>query len=149
LNLSITFTSTPAIVMRSYRACHRTAYIVRWVMAVVAVLAGVATRAPFLVALGLGSFAFAELSVRRQLQPYLSGPREVTITMTDEEYRTQGPDRATARTWSTFTKVNRVGAFWVLRISNMAALAFPADALNEAQTKQFVAFVSEKGLYRT
>lgn len=146
MNLSTTFTSTPAIVMQSYRACHRTAYVARWVIAVTAVVVGALTRDLVLVALGFVGFAIAEYSVRRQLQPYLAGPRGVTITMTDDEYRTQGPDRATARTWSTFTKAKKVGAFWVLRVSNMAALAFPAAALDAEQTAQFTAFLKAKGL---
>ena len=134
--------------MRSYRACHRRTYVLRWVVTLGAVVIGTATGDRTLIVIGLALFAFLEFSVRRQLQAYLSGDREVTITMTDDEYRTQGPDRATARTWSTFTKVERVGEFWVLRVSNVAALGLPTAVLDEQQTSQFVAFLREKGLYK-
>jgi hypothetical protein len=148
MELSTTFTTTPKTVLQSYRACHRTAYVVRWVAAVGLVVLGIARADLVPVVVAIAFFAFAEWSVRRQLKPYLSGPRTVTLTVTDEEYRTQGADRATARTWTAFASVRRVGAFWVLRISNMAALGLPADALDEKQTADFVALMRAKGLVK-
>ncbi|NUS57715.1 MAG: hypothetical protein HOV66_23090 [Streptomycetaceae bacterium] len=68
------------------------------------------------------------------------------MTMTDTEYATAGPDRATSRTWTTFTKVSTRGAFWVLRISSQSAMALPRAALDEAQTAVFIAAMKEKGL---
>jgi hypothetical protein len=96
MELSTTFTTTPKTVLQSYRACHRTAYVVRWVAAVGLVVLGIARADLVPVVVAIAFFAFAEWSVRRQLKPYLSGPRTVTVTITDEEYRTQGADRATA-----------------------------------------------------
>jgi hypothetical protein len=97
MELSTTFTTTPKTVLQSYRACHRTAYVVRWVATVGLVVLGIARADLVPVVVAIAFFAFAEWSVRRQLKPYLSGPRTVTVTITDEEYRTQGADRATAR----------------------------------------------------
>jgi hypothetical protein len=77
------------------------------------------------------------------------GPRTVTVLMTDGEYRTEGPHRATARTWSNFHRVERVGASWVLRLSNAAALALPTSALDRDQTDAFEDVVRSKGLLRT
>ena len=134
------------MILRSYRACHRTAYIGRWVLGIGAVIVGVAIQSPGLVVAGLVGWFVMEFSVRRQLRDYLGGPREVTLTMTEDEYKTQGPDRATARTWSTFHNVSRVGAFWVLRISNVAAMAIPVEALDAEQTEAFEALVRRKGL---
>jgi len=109
---------------------------------------GLVARDVVPVLIGIALFAFAELSVRRQLKPYLSGPRSVTVTITDEEYRTRSLDRATVRNWTTFTGVRRVGQFWVLRISNRAALGLPANALDEQQTADFIRLISAKGLLK-
>jgi uncharacterized membrane protein YphA (DoxX/SURF4 family) len=98
---------------------------------------------------GAGFFLLRERSVRRQLAPYLVGEREVTVTMTDTEYRTQGPDRSTSRTWTTFRSVSRVGDFWVLRVSPQMAMGLPVAALNDQQTTAFLALLREKGLDRT
>ena len=146
LPIETTFTSEPKMIMRSYRACHRTTYVTRWVLAIGAVIIGLATRSPGLVGAGVIGWIAMEGTVRRQLRDYLAGPREVTLTITEDEYKTQGPDRATSRTWTTFQKVSRVGEFWVLRLSNVAAMAIPADALDAAQTEAFVALMQRKGL---
>jgi hypothetical protein len=66
--------------------------------------------------------------------------------MTDDEYRIQGPDRASASTWTTFTGVRRVGNFWVLRISSMAAIGLPTNALDAAQTAAFEGLMRSRGL---
>lgn len=110
------------------------------------VVLGVATWDVVPVLIAAAYFAFAELSVRRQLKPYLSGPRTVTVTISSEQYRTESSDRTTARTWTTFTKVRRVGQFWVLRISNLAALSLPVGALDESQTAEFPDLMRAKGL---
>src|SRR3954467_9631989 len=107
--IATTFTPAPRTVLRSYRASHRRAYLVRWVLSSALVVEGLWTLSPIVSAAGVVFFALAEFSVRRQLRPYLRGPRSVTVTMTDDEYRTQGPDRATTRTWTTFQGVRRVG----------------------------------------
>lgn len=87
-----TFVTTPAMVLRSYRACARRRYV---------------------------------------------------------QYRTQGPDRSTSRTWATFRSVSRVGDFWVLRVSPQMAMGLPVAALNEQQTTAFLTLLQEKGLDRT
>ena len=120
----------------------------RWVIAILLVGVGIASRSVAPAVIGVAYFVASELWVRRQLRDYLTGVRTVTVTMTDEEYRTQGPDRATARTWTTFQRVGRVGDFWVLRISNAAAMSLPVSALNSQQTSEFEALVRRKGLLR-
>ncbi|MCD0482344.1 hypothetical protein LO771_07940 [Streptacidiphilus sp. ASG 303] len=162
MDITATFTTTPATVMASYRALGRRGYVQRWLVSAgcVAVgLAGVAAslsgaRTPpwpgaVLAAWGVVFFALRERAVRRRLAPYLKGTREVTVTLTDTEYRTQGPDRATSRTWTTFRSVSRVGDFWVLRMSPRAGMALPAAALDADQTLAFTAAMREKGLLRS
>lgn len=160
MQITTTFVTTPATVLRSYRACARNGYIQRVAVtiglmatgaaAVVAGLVAVPDVVPIgaaLVLSGGGFFLLRERSVRRQLAPYLKGAREVTVTMTDTEYRTQGPDRATSRTWTTFRSVSRVGGFWVLRVSPQMAMGLPVQALDEQQTAAFLELLQEKGLY--
>ena len=142
----VTFTSDPKLVMRSYRAAHQWAFLFRCGASVVTVLLGVSTRSIGVTALGVAVFVIGEVAVRRQLRPFLQGVRQVTLTMTDNEYKTEGPDRSTSRTWSTFNRAKRVGDFWVLRVSTAAALAFPASALNESQTEAFKSLLRAKGL---
>ncbi|WP_031520932.1 YcxB family protein [Streptomyces sp. NRRL F-5123] len=158
--ITTTFVTTPDTVLRSYRACARSGYIQRVVVTgglmaagVVVMIAGfVAARAAVpvgavLVVYGAGFFLLRERSVRRQLAPYLGGAREVTVTMTDTEYRTQSPDLATARTWRSFRSVSRVGDFRVLRLSPRMAMGLPVEALDERQTAAFLELLREKGLY--
>jgi hypothetical protein len=150
VEISTTFEATPKAVMRSYRACHRRAYAIRWAVTIALVVVSVVivhNLGPALV--GVAYFVLSELSVRRQLKPYLAGPRTVTITMNDQEYRTDTGDRATARTWTTLTNVSQVGGFWVLRISNAAAMAFPLAALDATQTSAFEDLMRGKGLLAT
>lgn len=127
-------------------ACHRSRYVFRWVFAVGLAVLGLATADLVPILISVAYFAFSEVSVRRQLKPYLSGPRQVIVTMTDDEYRIKGPDRASTSTWTIFTKVTKVGQFWVLRISNMAALGLPIGALSDAETAEFEQLVRSKGL---
>ncbi|MEV0738144.1 hypothetical protein AB0I51_19685 [Streptomyces sp. NPDC050549] len=118
--------------------------------AVAAGLAGVSGAAGpgvMLMLSGAGFFLLRERSVRRQLAPCLGAEREVTVTMTDSEYRAEGPDRATSRTWTTFRSVSRVGDFWVLRVSPRLAMGLPVTALDDQQTAAFVELLREKGLY--
>jgi hypothetical protein len=147
--------------MRSYRACHRRGYRNRIALVATSVTVGLVEAAigvafkPSLlwpgVALalyGAGFFLLRERAVRKQLAPYLKTTREVTITLTDAEYRTQGPDRSTARTWTTFSNVSRVDDFWVLRVSPQMAMGLPTSALDDQQTAAFVSLINEKGLNR-
>ena len=148
MEIATTFTTDPKSVLRSYRACHPAGVAVRSVLAVALVLLGIFEQSIFQVVFGVFVFAFGEISVRRQLKPYLQAPRTVTVTMTEDEYKTQGPDRATSRTWTTFQSVRRRGEFWVLRISNAAAMALPTAALDAEQTGAFEALMRRKGLLK-
>ncbi|MFE2063768.1 hypothetical protein ACFXDH_15385 [Streptomyces sp. NPDC059467] len=159
--ITTTFVTTPAMVLRSYRACSRRGYVQRVAISTGLLLVGgglcvagatVPDGVPagtVLVLWGAGFFLLRERSVRRQLAPYLAGERKVTVTMTDTEYRTQGPDRSTSRTWTTFRSVSRVGDFWVLRVSPQLATGLPVAALDEQQTAAFLTLLREKGLDRT
>ncbi len=144
--LSTTFTITPRDVLQSYRAIARRAYLTRCVGSLAAVVVGILTRAPLLVALGVAWYVIAEAWVRRQLRRHAPEPRTVTVTITEDEYRVQGPDATTSRRWAMFESVQRVKDFWVLRISNVAGMALPADALDAEQTAAFEDLVARKGL---
>jgi hypothetical protein len=146
--ISATFTATPQLVLRSYRACHPLAFALRWALVSLEVLVGVVLRSWILVALGVLVAVVGSRSVRRGLRPYLDAPRDLTITMTDEEYRVAGLELPTSRTWTTLRTVRRRGDFWVLRISAAAAMAFPAAVLDDDQTAAFVALMGRHGLLR-
>lgn len=152
--ITTTYVSTPGMVLRAYRACSRRGYRTRLILTSLLVAVGVGMAATgqlvqgiLLAGWGAVVYLLAERSVRRQLAPYLTGAREVTVTMTDTEYRTQGPDRATSRTWTTFRSVSRVGDFWVLRVSPQAAMGLPVAALDDDQTAGFIELLRRKGLY--
>lgn len=157
--ITTTFVTTPATALRSYRACARRAYTRRVAVSIGAVGIGLAAVAAGLAGVtratvpgatlafyGAALFLLGEGVVRLQMRPYLKKPRTVTVTMTDAEYRTQGPDRATSRPWTTFRSVSRVDDFWVLHVSRRAAMALPVAALDEQQTATFLELLREKGL---
>ena len=146
--ITTTYIGTPRMTMRSYRACNRFWYAARVLFSAFFLLLGFAGRSWFLGCIGVAYFAGVELWVRRQLRPYLKGPRTWTITITEGEYRTQGGDRATMRTWTTFTRVYRRRDFWVLKLSPAMAMAFPVAVLDEVQTERFTALMKSKGLLR-
>ena len=148
MRVTTTFTTDPGLVMRSYRACHGLTYTLRWAVCLGAVALGLLSRSWVLVAAGVAVLAFGELSLRSALKPYLDGPHEVAVTVTDDEYRTVGPDRERTRPWTSVRSVRRVGEFWVMRQSAFAAVALPAAALDDEQTAAFVDLVSGKGLLR-
>jgi len=108
MEIATTFTTDPKNVLRSYRACHPAGVAVHSVLAVALVLLGIFEQSIAQVVFGIFVFAFGEISLRRQLKPYVQGPRTVTVTMTEDEYRTQGPDRATSRTWTRLAPYCRV-----------------------------------------
>jgi hypothetical protein len=149
MEISTTFDSTPRFVMQSYRACHRSAYVRRRLVAFAMPLVGLVVAPTVALVLLVYAFAFvaySELSIRRQLRVPLSGPTTVTVTMSDEEYRVDSPRGASARPWSVFASVVPVGDFWVLRLSKKAAMALPKDALDAVQTADFESFLRSKGL---
>ncbi len=147
--ISATFTSTPQTVLGSYRACHPVSLWIRWGSAALVVLLGLLLGNIILIVLGVGFPFFSEWSVRRRLRPYLGQDREVTVTVTEQEYRVDGGEESRAWPWTSVRAVVRRRGFWVLKVSRIAALAFPDDALDAAQTEAFVALVEGKGLLRS
>jgi hypothetical protein len=146
--ISATFTATPRLVVRSYRACTPLATALRWGLVGAEVAVGIALRSWVLVALGVLMTAVGAMTVRRRLRPYLDRPRDLTITITDTDYRVAGLETPTACPWTAVSAVRRRGAFWVLRISRAAAMAFPAAALDADQTAAFVTLMRGRGLLR-
>jgi hypothetical protein len=144
--ITTTFTSDPKMIMKSYRACHRRAYVGRWITTAALVVVGLLTRSITLVVAGPFLWVVMDLFVRRQLRAYRGGPRTVTVNVTEDEYRTEGQDTATSHAWSTFQRVSRVGQFWVLRISSAAAMALPVTALNADQAATFEDLLRRKDL---
>jgi hypothetical protein len=146
--ITTTFTTDRALVMRSYRATHGLSYSIRWAVCLGAIVLGLVSRSPLVVAAGAGVLIFGEVSLRRALKPLLDGKHVIAVRITEDEYRTTGPDRERSRPWSTITGVRRSGDFWVLRLSFLAAVALPTAALDDAQTAEFIALVRSKGLLR-
>jgi hypothetical protein len=144
----VTYTSTPGLVLRSYRACHRTAVTMQWSLSVAWLIVGVVLHMWIFVVTSLLAPLMVEFQVRRRLRPYLQGPRTVTITITEDEYRVQGPDRATSRTWTTVRDVRRRGEFWVFRLATAGAMAFRAGALNDADDEAFRDLIRRRSLLR-
>jgi hypothetical protein len=143
MEISTTFTTTPRTVIQSYRACHWASYGLNWVVGIVLIADGVVAGSIPSIVVGFAVVALTELGIRRQLRRYRSGKRSVTLTITEDEYRTRGPDSSTARPWTAFKRVRRIGKFWVLRLSATKAMALPADALDAAQTQQFTALMRQ------
>lgn len=97
MEISTTFTTTPGMVMRSYRVCHRGTYLVVLALAAVFLVDGIPKGSGISIAWGIGLPVFLEVSARLQLREYRSGNRRLTVTVTDKEYRdgrTEGPDSA-------------------------------------------------------
>src|SRR6476469_2427069 len=116
--------------MRSYRATHHLTYVLRWAVCLGVVALGLLGRNSVLVVAGAAVLVFGELSLRSALKPFLDGPHRVDVTITDDEYRTKGPDQERTRPWASIRSVRRNGEFWVLRQSAFAAVALPAAALD-------------------
>jgi hypothetical protein len=126
MQVSTTFTSTPLLIMRSYHACHRTAYLIVLPLALLLIVLGVVTQTSTLIGWGVGFPVLMEILAVLQLRRYLSGRRTVNVTITEDEYQTQGASGVRAWPWSVFDGVRRVGAFWVFRFSAFAAIALPS-----------------------
>lgn len=147
MQVSATFTTDPKLILRSYRACHPRAIPIRWMIGLSAFSLSIVTYSPYPAMAGLLCVFFLATSVRWQLRRYLKGARQVTVAISDDGYQTTGLEGVTrAWRWSEFTAVERRGEFWVLRMSSIRAIAFPAEALNPGQTKQFVERMAEVGL---
>lgn len=144
--ITTTFACDPGLTRRSYRACHRKAFIIRWVAVVGIIGLGLASRLPFLALFGLFYALIAEVSVRRQLRSRHPGTTQVTVTMTDDGYRTDVGNQFVSRSWTSFKEVRRVGDFGVLKVSTQAAQAFPSSTLDASQTLAFEDLIRRKGL---
>ncbi|WP_412739942.1 YcxB family protein [Krasilnikovia sp. MM14-A1259] len=90
-------------------------------------------------------FVLYELVIRTQMRGYRC-TGTVTVTIDESAYHVSAPGRSSRREWSTFSKVQRRGDFWVLRVSRLAAMALPATALTDQQTAEFVALMRDKSL---
>jgi len=147
--ISTTFTSTPLMIMRSYHACHRTAYLTVLPVALLLIVLGVVTHTSTLIDWGVGFPVLMEILAVLQLRRYLSGRRTVTVTITEDEYQTQGASGVRAWPWSLFESVRRVGSFWVFRFSALTAIALPTGALDARETRQFEALMQQKDPLRS
>jgi hypothetical protein len=132
--ITLSFTTTPSEVLRSYRACHPWGLRSRWFLTVVLILEGLWVGSPVLVVAGLAYFAYATYGVRRQLRRFLHGEQDVTVSISDDSYTVTGPSGTTIRPWSAFQNVRQRGEFWVLRLSWSRAMALPTAALDPQQT---------------
>ena len=146
MQIESTFTSTPRMVLRSYRACARRAYVGRVVLAIGLVVVGAVTQRWMFAALGFAYFVGQELWVRRQLHGYLQGDRQVTIRISDDAYESQGPDRTNRWAWTEFVSAARYDEFWVLRVDRRRALSVPVGALTHDQALSFEQLLRAKGL---
>jgi hypothetical protein len=147
MRVSATFTTDPKLMLRSYRACHPRAIPIRWMIGLAGIAVSVGTHSVYPAVAGLVYVSFLAASVRWQLRRYLQGARQVTVVISDDAYETTGPEGVTRSwRWSDFKALERRGEFWVLRISSMRAIAFPAMALEREQTEQFVEHMAAVGL---
>jgi hypothetical protein len=161
MDISFSFVPTPEMGKRSYRACHPSALVARWLPAGIygvfghAVLTIALQRSKpdpvglvfgsALLLLAVGWPALQARRVARQLRHYAE-PAPTRIVLTDVEYSVEAPGRTMTRLWTTFKRVALVRGFWVLKTESEGAIAFPADALDATQTAVFRAAMREKGL---
>ncbi|MEV6627238.1 hypothetical protein AB0M83_07740 [Amycolatopsis sp. NPDC051106] len=161
MDISFSFVPTPEMGKRSYRACHPSAPVARWlpvgmygVFGLVVLTMALQRSKPDPVGLVFGSAllllavgwpVLQARRVNRQLRHYAdSAP--IRIVLSDVEYSAEAPGRTMTRAWTTFRRVALVRGFWVLRTESEGPLAFPADALDATQTEVFRAAMREKGL---
>lgn len=161
MHILSSFTTTPQLARESLRACHGGSLLARRLLSVACVLVGLLLLAENLltpkpdpagvisacvvIAVGAGLPLAQRRKTARQLAQYAEA-RETRIALTDAEYRVEGSERTLTRSWDTFDRVRLVRGFWVLRAGSAGALAFPADALDAAQTMTFTAAMRDRGL---
>jgi hypothetical protein len=161
VDISVSFVFTPDMAKRSFRACHPSAPVARWLPAGIYVVFGLVVLAVALqrskpdpiglifgcalLLLGFGWPAFQARRVARLLRPFAE-PAGSRIVLTDAEYAAESAGSAVSRRWTTFTSVAPVRGFWVLKTESEGPLAFPADALDATQTEVFRSAMREKGL---
>jgi hypothetical protein len=161
LPIVATFTTTPEMARASYRVCTEPWLLLTRVFLMLALLAGLSATvrslsagdgappvALFLTAVPPLVLLLHQRMIRAQLAPYLDGPVEITVTLTDSEYRVGKAGVTNAQPWTAFRRVTRSGDFWVLRTSRLAATALPAAALDDGQTAAFRSLLRDKGLSR-
>lgn len=161
MDISFSFVFTPEMAKRSYRACHPSAPVARWLPAVIYVVLGVLALAEALrssppdpVGLGVGcvvlllGLGWPALQARRiaRLMRHYDEPSATRIVLSDAEYAVEAPGRTMTRLWTTFKRVALVRGFWVLKTESEGTIAFPADLLDATQTEVFRAAMREKGL---
>ncbi|GLY44604.1 hypothetical protein Amsp01_106270 [Amycolatopsis sp. NBRC 101858] len=161
MDISLSFVFTPEMAKRSFRACHPSAPVARWLPAGIYVVLGVLVLAEALqgatpdpvglgvggvvLLLGLGWPVLQARRISRRLRSF-DEPGATRIVLTDAEYAAESPGRTMTRAWTTFTNVALVRGFWVLKIEAEGKIAFPADLLDAAQTDTFRAAMRAKGL---
>jgi hypothetical protein len=142
--LVVSFEVTPRSLVRAYRACHRVLYLNIVGGCVLLGLLGLLGDPSAIVAAVI-MLVLHELAIRAQMRGYRC-TGTATVTMNDSGYHVAAPGQSSSRDWSTFTKVQRVGDFWVLRVSRLAAMALPVTALTGQQAEDFTALMRQKSL---
>jgi hypothetical protein len=161
VDISSSFVFTPEMAKRSFRACHPSAPVARWLPAGIYVVLGVLALTEALqgakpdpvglgvggvvLLLGLGWPVIQARRISKRLR-YFEEPGATRIVLTDAEYAAESPGRTMTRAWTTFKSVALVRGFWVLKLEAEGKIAFPADALDATQTEVFRAAMREKGL---
>lgn len=161
MDISFSFVYTPELAKRSFRACHPSAPVARWLPAAIYVVLGVLVLTEafqgaepdpvglavggVVLLLGLGWPVIQARRISRRLKAFTE-PGTTRIVLTDAEYAAEMPGRTMTRAWSTFTSVVLVRGFWVLKLEAEGKIAFPADLLDAPRTDAFRAAMLEKGL---
>ncbi|WP_143168683.1 hypothetical protein [Amycolatopsis australiensis] len=161
MEISLSFVATPELAKQSYRACHPSAAVARWLPAAIYVVLGLLATAeavrgtePDPTGLGVGvlvlllGIAWPALHARRvarMLRPYAE-PAPTRIVLTDAGYAVEAPGRTMTRVWATFKSAALVRGFWVLKTASEGSVAFPANLLDATRTEVFRAAMREKGL---
>jgi hypothetical protein len=161
VDISFSFVFTPEMAKQSFRACHPSAPVARWLPAGIYVVLGVLALAEALrdaepdpvglavggvvLLLGLGWPVLQARRINRRLRAYAQ-PGTTRLVLTDAEYAAEAPGRRVTLLWTTFKSVALVRGFWVLKIESEGKVAFPANALDASQTEVFRAAMREKGL---
>jgi hypothetical protein len=142
--LVASFEATPRTLVRAYRACHRVFYRAIVGGCLVLILLGLLGE-PSAIAAAVIMFVLCELAIRAQMRGYRC-TGTVTVTIDEGAYHVTAPGQSSSREWSTFTRVQRRGDFWVLRVSRLAAMALPTAALTDEQTAAFITLMRAKSL---
>jgi hypothetical protein len=141
------YTMTPQLMRRMSRAANPLFWYGRWVAVGLFALSAILTNPWYWVSAAIIA-VFSVASARWAIRPYGEGSHEITLTFSEEQYRSGSAANFGGRAWTGYRSVSRRGDFWVLRISPLHAVCFPASALTEGQSGQLVALLQRKGLAR-